>query len=444
MFMNLKFQVFFFTASLILNFQAAAQTQAIQEIIDHEYGYLEELYKHLHAHPELSNREENTSERIADELRRIGLVVTENVGGFGVVGVLENGEGPVVMVRSDMDALPIMEETGVSFASTRTAVLASGEETGVMHACGHDMHMAVMVGTARALNKLRDQWSGTLIFIAQPAEETGSGARAMISDGLFERFPRPDYSLALHVNSALESGKAGVVSGYAYANVDNITILVKGRGGHSAYPDLTVDPIIIASGLVLNLQTIISREISALDSAVLSVGSFRGGHTANVIPNEVELRITLRTFRDEVREKIIRRIRDMSDAAGKAAGLPEGEWPEIELNENPNPSVYNDPPLAERVSRTLKNVLGKDNVVDISPVMYGEDFALYGRSSPDIQAVLYSLGSVKPADIALYEEGSIDAIPSTHSSRYLPDLEPTLRTGILTMGSTVLELMSSD
>ena len=441
--MKLKSCVFFLLTILLLNGPVLAQTEAIQNIINDDQAYLEELYKYLHANPELSSHEQSTARRIAEELRDLGIDVTEHVGGYGVVGVFENGPGPVVMVRSDMDALPIREQTGAPFASTRTAVLDNGEETYVMHACGHDLHMTVMVGTARALTKLSDRWNGTVVFIGQPAEETGTGARDMINDGLFERFPRPDYVLALHVNSALESGKTGIVSGYAYANVENINIRVKGRGGHGAYPDLAVDPIIMATGLVQNLQTIISREIPALDSAVLTVGSFRGGHVANIIPDEVELKITLRTFKVEVRDKIVERIRQMSDAAGKSAGLPEEEWPLITFDGSPLPSVYNHPGLAGFLSQTFKGVLGEDNVIELSPVMYGEDFAMYGRVSPEIPAVIYSLGAVSPEDIALYEEGLIDDIPSTHSSRFLPDLTPALQTGILTMSSAVFNLISS-
>ncbi len=439
----LKSSAFFLLALLVFNCPLVAQTETIREIIDNDRAYLEELYKYLHANPELSSHEKNTAKRIADELRGLGIDVTERVGGYGVVGVFENGPGPVVMVRSDMDALPIREQTGVPFASTQTAVLDNGEETYVMHACGHDMHMTVMVGTARALTELSDRWNGTVVFIAQPAEETGTGAKDMINDGLFERFPRPDYALALHVNSSLASGKTGVISGYAYASVDNITIQVKGRGGHGAHPELTVDPIIMASKLVLDLQTIISRETSALESAVLSVGSIRGGHTANIIPDEVELKITLRTFKDEVRDKIVKRIREMSDAAGKAAGLPEEEWPHIIHDDDPLPSVYNDPDLADLIVRSFENVLGKENVAELTPAMYGEDFAMYGRVSPEIPTVIYSLGSISPEDFALADKGKIDAIPSTHSSRFLPDMKPTMQTGILTMSSAVFDLMSS-
>ena len=262
----------FFCVTLILLFclhkGVNAQTAEIEQVIEKSYTEWVELYRHLHSNPELSLQESNTSKRMAEELGRLGFDVTEDVGGHGVVAVLKNGEGPAVLVRSDMDALPIKEQTGVEFASSETTIL-EGQKTPVMHACGHDMHMTAMIGTANTLTELKDSWSGTLILIAQPAEEIGAGSKAMINDGLFERFPRPDYAFALHVNSALESGKAGITPGYAYASVDEIQVLIKGRGGHGAYPDLTVDPVVMASKLVLNLQTIITREISAFESVVL-------------------------------------------------------------------------------------------------------------------------------------------------------------------------------
>lgn len=429
---------------LIAGQNGLAMAQDVQGYIDEDYSELEELYKYLHANPELSLQEENTAAQITRELKNLGIEVTEGVGEFGVVGVIQNGEGPTVMVRSDMDALPIREETGVPFASSQRAFLDNGDETYVMHACGHDMHMAVMIGTARVLTEIKEYWNGTLIFIAQPAEEVGVGAKNMIEDGLFERFPRPDYALALHVNSAMESGKVGITPGYAYAIVDAIRILVKGRGGHGAYPDLTVDPIVMASKLVLDLQTIISREISAFESAVLSVGTINSGSSNNTIPETAELRITLRTFKPEIREKIIGRIMDMADAAGMAAGLPEDEWPKVFVREDPNPEVYNSRGLSEKMGETFRNLLGEENVEILSPVMYGEDFGRYGRVAPDIPILMYSLGAIDPEQFRLKEEGLIDSIPPTHSSRFIPHLEPTLRTGILTMSYAVLRLMGTE
>ncbi len=420
------------------------QTGQIKDIIDREYQEIEKLYKHFHAHPELSNEEAETSERLAGELEHLGFSVTEGVGGHGIVAVLENGEGPVVMVRADMDALPIKEETGVSFASDKTVTTSEGESVPVMHACGHDMHMSVMVGTAQVFTSLMEQWEGTLVLIGQPAEEKLSGARAMIEDGLFERFPLPDYILGLHVNSAQASGKVGYSPGYAYANVDVGRIVVKGRGGHGAYPDLTIDPVVIASRLVLNLQTIISREISALDPANITIGSIHGGTSGNIIPNEVELELVFRTLNDDTREKLIKRINEMSEGTGLSAGLPEEDWPRLELESDSHvSSVYNTPALGERLKNSFARAVGAENVHEISPLMYGEDFGEYGSAKPEIPAFLYSLGSVKPEDMEAAEKGLI-VPPSTHSSKYLPDMEPTIRTGILTMSSAVFDLLEGE
>lgn len=443
--MNKSGTVVFIFLTLFLSIQGIvkAQSAEIKQVIERNFAEWEELYKYLHSNPELSLQESNTSKRMAQELKTLGYDVMENVGGHGVVAILKNGEGPTVLVRSDMDALPIKEQTGVEFASSETTIL-DGQETPVMHACGHDMHMAAMIGTAKTLTELKDSWSGTLILIAQPAEEIGAGSKAMINDGLFERFPCPDYAFALHVNSALESGKAGITPGYAYASVDEIQVLINGRGGHGAYPDLTVDPVVMASKLVLNLQTIITREISAFESAVLSIGAIQSGSSYNTVPESAELRITLRTFKENIRQKILQRIHDMAEATGKAAGLPKEEWPEVVVDEEPLPEVYNSPELSKIMLETFGDILGKENVVELSPVMYGEDFGRYGRVEPEIPILLYSVGAIDPQQMELKEQGLIDSIPSTHSSRFLPDVEPTLKTGVLTMSSAVLRLMGND
>lgn len=429
---------------LICNSPLFSQIGEIKNIIDQEYDYIENLYKYFHAHPELSTEEAETSDRLAGELEQLGFSVTEEVGGHGIVAVLENGDGPVVMVRADMDALPIKEETGVPFASTKTVTTSDGESVPVMHACGHDMHMSVMVGTARVFANLKDQWEGTLVLIGQPAEEKLMGARAMIEDGLFARFPLPDYILGLHVNSAQASGEVGYSPGYAYANVDVGRIVVKGRGGHGAYPDLTVDPVVLASRLVLDLQTIISREISALDPANITVGSIHGGTSGNIIPNEVELELVFRTLDDGTREKLIKRINEVSEGTGYAAGLPEADWPRLELeSESHVSSVYNTPELGERLKKSFSKAVGEENVYVIPPLMYGEDFGEYGSEKSEIPAFLFSLGSVKPKAMKAAEKGLIDP-PSTHSSKYLPDVEPTIRTGILTMSSAVFDLFEDN
>ncbi len=423
---------------------AFGQSDVINNVINDHFESLQELYKHFHANPELSLQEENTSLRLAEELRELGFSVTESVGGHGIVAVFENGAGPVILVRSDMDALPMREETGVPFASTATAITAEGEQTYVMHACGHDMHMAAMVGTAKVLSELNEQWSGTLVFIGQPAEELFLGARAMIRDGLFERFPVPDYMLALHVDSAMPSGQVGFSTGYAYANVDMGEIVVRGRGGHGAYPNYTVDPVVMASRIVLDLHTMISREISAIDPANISIGSIRGGSSANIIPAEVRMEIALNVQREETRNRLIERIEEKLKGAGIAEGLSEDEWPRLILNENTRvASVYNDPEMGERVRGTFKRVLGEENVHETLPFMYGEDFGEYNHAMPDIPGILFGVGSIPPDDMKAAEAG-LKNIPTTHSPLYLPDLEPTLRTGILTMSSAIIDLMNGN
>lgn len=442
--MTYKFNVLIPFLTLIFSSAVFAQMHAVEQIMDENYDYLESLYEHFHAHPELSLQEENTSAKLAGELRQLGFTVTERVGGYGIVGVLENGDGPVILVRSDMDALPMREETGVPFASTQITTNNEGEETYVMHACGHDMHMAIMVGTAKVLTRQKDHWQGTLVFIGQPAEEILSGARAMIADGLFERFPEPDYMLALHVNSAMESGQVGFSSGYAYANVDMGRIVVRGRGGHGAYPNLTIDPVVIASKLVLDLQTVISREISALDLANISIGSIRGGSSANIIPNEVLMNVALNAHGEETRERLIRRVREKLEGAGMAAGLPREDWPRLILDEDTRvSSVYNNPGLGRMLEETFTRVLGEENVHETPPLMYGEDFGEYGSARPETPALLFGVGSI---DLEVVEQagGDFSEIPSTHSPDYLPHLTPTMKTGIMTMSSAVMDLLSAD
>lgn len=442
--MKLKFSALVLTFTAILYSTTFGQSDAVENIIDDNYDYLEDLYKHFHEHPELSLQEESTSGKLAAELEQLGFTVTRNVGGHGIVGVLENGDGPVILVRSDMDALPMKEETNAPFASKQIAKNIDGEETNVMHACGHDLHMAAMIGTARVLLHEKDQWQGTLVFIGQPAEELLSGARAMIQDGLFERFPEPDYMLALHVNSAVETGKVGFSPGLAYANVEMGEIIVKGRGGHGAYPDATVDPVVLASQLVLDLQTIISREISPHDLANISIGSIRGGSSPNIIPNEVTLQVSLNVHTDATRDLLIDRIEEKAKGAGMAAGLPEEDWPQLVLNDDTRvSSVYNDPEMGEKVRDSFERLLGEENFYEAQPTMYGEDFGEYNHARPDIPGILFGIGSISPENMEAGEKGELE-IPTTHSSKYLPDLEPTLKTGIKAMSGAVIDLLSGE
>lgn len=415
----------------------------IRSLVASEYTDLEKLYRHLHANPELSFQEKNTSARLASELRAVGFDVTEGVGGHGIVGVMSRGAGPTVLVRTDTDALPVQEETGLEWASRVRAVDDLGTEVPVMHACGHDVHMTCFVGTARVLAAMKDGWTGTLVFIAQPAEERGAGARAMLADGLYEKFPRPDYALALHVDSSIEAGTVGFTPGFAMANVDSVDITVRGIGGHGAYPETTKDPVVIASQIVVALQTIVSREIRAIDPAVVTVGSIHGGTKHNIIPDEVRLQLTVRSYSDSVREQLLSSIRRIAVGVGRTAGLPEELLPEVRtMEEEYTPSTYNDPALVGRVTGVFRALLGEENVTERESMMGGEDFGRYGREEPRIPIFMYRLGSIGPERFrAAVREGK-GRLPSLHSGYYHPDAEPTIRTGVLTMSAAVLELLA--
>jgi amidohydrolase len=415
-------------------------SKQIMSVIDREYSSLESVYTHLHAHPELSLHEKQTAAFLADALAKTGCQVTTGVGGHGIVGVMKNGPGPVVLIRTDMDALPLKENTGADFASTQVARLESGKETSIMHACGHDMHMAVWVGVARVLSQTKKDWSGTVIFVGQPAEENGLGAIAMLSDGLFTKFPRPDYALALHVNSALESGKVGICSGYVLANIDAVDILIKGKGGHGAVPHLTLDPIVLASKMVLGFQTIVSREITPQLPALISVGSIHGGSNNNIIPDEVKLELSIRSFDEGVQKALIEKIKRTCEGIAYSAGVEPQNYPVVTVRKEHSPAVYNDPVLAGKIFENFTQLLGEENVVRLTPEMFGEDFGWYGREKPTIPTLIYSLGSVNPAKMADAKKNN-QIVPSTHSSSYLPDTTPSIRTGVLSMSSAAMFLL---
>lgn len=407
-----------------------------------DYAELEAFYKHLHQHPELSFYEYQTAARLATELRKLGFEVTEKVGGTGVVGVLRNGEGPVVLVRTDMDALPVEEATGLPYASTVRTRDEAGNEVGVMHACGHDIHMTVWLGAARALARHRDRWSGTLVFIGQPAEERGGGAKAMLADGLYERFPYPDYGLALHVSSNLPAGTLGYCPGYAMANVDMVDITVHGRGGHGAYPHTTIDPVVLSARIIMALQTIVSREISPIDPAVLTVGAIHGGTKGNVIPDDVHLQLTLRSYKEEVRQALIDKIKRICRGEAISAGLPEDLMPEIELRPEHTPALYNDPELTQRVVSVFRNTFGDERVVPLEPEMVGEDFARYGLTEPRVPIFMFRLGAADPELVEAAARGEA-VLPSLHSARFAPVPEPAIKTGVTAMTEAILHLLES-
>ena len=416
------------------------KTDGLRRQADADYAYLENLYIHYHTHPELSFYEKETSKRMAEELRKIGFDVTEKVGGNGVVGVLKNGEGPTILVRADMDALPIVEETGKPYASTVTTQDEAGNTVGVMHACGHDIHMTVWAGAARRLAAMKGEWKGTLVFIGQPAEERSGGAKAMLADGLYERFPVPDYAIALHDTPDLPAGMVGYCSGYSLANVDMMDITVFGKGGHGAAPQTTQDPVLLASRMVVALQSIVSREISPLDPAVVTVGSIHGGTKGNIIPDEVRLELTMRSYSDEVRMALIEKIKRICNGVAMSAGLTEEKYPEYKLREEYTPSVYNDPQLTERIRQVFIQTLGSGNVRQMPPGMVGEDFARYGRTEEQVPILLFWLGASDPELFEAAQRGAL-SLPSLHSSGFAPMPEPTIKTGVLAMTCAVLELL---
>jgi len=411
-------------------------------VADHLDG-LESLYQGLHAHPELSFHEEKTAARLAGILEKDGFQVSEKIGGTGVVGILMNGAGPVVLVRTEMDALPVLEETGLPFASTVRVLDDAGRSVGVMHACGHDVHMTVWSGTAAFLGQHKDLWKGTVVFIAQPAEERGAGAREMIDGGLFTFFPKPDYTLALHVDSELPAGVVGYTPGYCYANVDSVDILVRGRGGHGSAPHTTHDPVALAARIVMGLQTIVSREVNPLDKAVITVGSIHGGTKHNIIPNEVKLQLTVRSYTDKVRHQLLDGIRRVARGEAEAAGFPEDLLPVVKiLDEEYTPAAYNDPGLVERVNRALVRELGSGNVVEVPPSMGGEDFGRYAASAK-VPGYMFRLGSINRARWEAAQKPGAEPLPSLHTSHYAPLSETSIRTGVTAMTSALLELLGT-
>src|SRR5438046_2360624 len=423
--------------------------QTPQSLADAELPSLLTIYKDFHTHPELSAHEERSSAILAKELKAAGCEVTEHVGKydkpgvtcFGVVGVMKNGAGPTVLVRSDLDALPVHEETGLPYASTVTTKNDEGKEVPVMHACGHDIHMSTLVGTARALAKLRDKWHGTIIFIGQPAEEMVGGARAMLKDGLYTRWPKPNYALALHDDAEIETGKIGVTEGYAFANVDSVDVTVHGVGGHGAYPHKTKDPIVLAAEIINAWQTIASRENNPLDPVVITVGSIHGGTKHNIIPDEVKMQLTVRTYKPQVRERVLADIDRIAKGCAAAAGIPPDLAPIVSVSKDfVAPATYNNPELTKRLIAVWKKSLGNENVEIVDPTMGGEDFSEYSLPDHSIPAVDFHFGAVDPAKIAEFKQAGKE-LPTLHSSKFAPVPEPTIRIGIIGMTAAVLDLM---
>ena len=408
----------------VLSTLALAQAPSLSRQVDVIYPEVRALYLDLHQNPELSSHEAQTAAKLAGRLRDLGYQVTEHVGGTGVVAILKNGAGPTVMLRTELDGLPVEEKTGLAYASKVRTKDDARRDVGVMHACGHDVHMASLFGTAAVMARSKDGWHGTLILIGQPAEETISGAKRMIEDGLMTRFPKPDIALALHVGNQLPAGKVGVGPGYRFSNADSLRITIYGKGGHGSMPNTTVDPIVIAARTVVALQTIVSREIKPGEVAVVTVGYIQAGTKNNIIPDQAELGLTVRSYKPEVRKQVLAAIERITKAEASSAGTlrePKIEHPEA------TDAVYNDPALAQRMQGVLETSLGKDNVAVEEPGMASEDFSYFTAQA--VPSFYFSLGGADPAKYAEARASGVN-LPSNHSALFAPDADPALRTGV--------------
>lgn len=431
--------------ALTLALAAAAPLQAndLRTDLQADMPDLMDLYRDLHANPELSFEEHRTARILAERMRKLGFEVTEGVGQTGVVSVMRNGDGPTIMLRADMDGLPVVEQTGLPFASTKTATPASGVETGVMHACGHDTHMAGFIGAAQLLADRKSEWSGTLVMILQPAEELGLGALAMLEDGLYTRFPKPDYVLAFHDAAQFPAGMVGYSPGFALANVDSVDITVRGVGGHGAYPHTAKDPVVIASAIVTQLQTLVSRESSPLDPAVVTVGSFHAGSKHNIISDQAKLQLTVRSYSDESRKLLLDGIERIAKAQAMSFGLPEELYPVVTVEDPYTPSTYNDPDFTNRVVAGFRSRFGEDRVMQVPSVMGGEDFSQFRRAAPDdVESFIFWVGGVPQAQWEAAQKGEAQ-LPSLHSPFWAPDAEKVIATGAEGLAGAALDLMKS-
>jgi hippurate hydrolase len=422
---------------------APAGGATLTEAVKADMPLLMTLYRDLHASPELSMQEVRTPAKLAPEMRKLGFTVTEKVGKTGVVAVMRNGPGPVLMLRADMDGLPVVEQTGLPFASKVRATARSGVETGVMHACGHDTHMTAWIGAARRLAAMKDQWSGTLVMILQPGEETGEGAKAMLDDGLYTRFPKPSHVVAFHDAAALQAGVIGITPGYALANVDSVDITVKGVGGHGAYPHTTKDPIVLASRIVGTLQTLVARENNPADPAVVTVGSFQAGAKHNIISDEARLQLTVRSYTPEVRKLLLDGIRRIARGEAIAAGMPEDRMPQVAIREAEfTPATFNTPPLSERALALFQQRFGPERAVKTPAVMGGEDFSRFWLADKSIESLIFWVGGTPKAkwDAA---GGNAQKLPSLHSPFWAPEAEAVISTATEALTLAALDILKN-
>jgi amidohydrolase len=427
-------------AVALLMASTTAPAATLSESIKADMPLLMTLYRDLHANPELSMQEVRTPAKLAPEMRKLGFDVTEHVGKTGVVAVMKNGPGPVLLIRADMDALPLKEQTGLPFASKARGKTPEGLETDVMHACGHDTHVATWLGTGRRLAALRGQWSGTVVMVLQPGEEIGQGAKAMLNDGLFTRFPKPDVMLAFHDSASLPAGVIGLTPGYAMANIDSVDVTVKGVGGHGAYPYTTKDPIVLASRIVTALQTLVSRENNPLNPAVVTVGSFHAGTKHNIIPDEAKLQLTVRSYTPEVRKLLLDGIRRIARGEAIAAGMPEDRMPVVTLQPISGDATFNTEQLSGHMTELFGSHFGKDRVVQSKPVMASEDFGQFWLTDKSKQSLLFWVGGVPRAkwDAA---GGDETKLPSLHSPFWAPEAETVIATATEAMTVAALDIL---
>ncbi len=430
-------------AILLIQINTIAQVpEKIRKEAKNQTSYAVDLCQTLHANPELAFQEFETAKRISLELTQNGLDVTDNFGGNSVVGILRNGEGPVIMLRTDMDALPLEEKTGLPFASRKITTDGNGNKIPVMHACGHDIHMSVLVGTVRALKALQNEWRGTLMVIAQQAEEVSGGSSKAIEAGIFSKFPLPECALAFHINPELASGTIGLVGGPVFAGVKTVEIVVYGKGGHGAYPEKCIDPIVIASRIVLDLQTIVSRETSPFEPIVVTVGSIHGGTRPNIIPDEVKLELTVRYYSFEAGQKVIEAIKRISKSAAQMAGMPDNKLPDVKVLKVETPPVLNNVPLSEKLHGFATEIIGDSNVIKINPSMVAEDFGKYGLTPEKVPICLIWLGSTSPNLMKELDAKGEKPAP-LHSQVLNPDYSTTIETGIKIMTGNVIGLTKS-
>jgi hippurate hydrolase len=426
-------------AALPLAFALPVAAQDVPGLIRADMPGLMDLYRDLHAHPELSGQEVKTSAALAARARAMGFTVTEKVGGTGVVAVLKNGPGPVLLIRADMDGLPVVEQTGLPFASKAKAT-QGGQDSGVMHACGHDTHMTTWVETAKILSLAKDKWSGTLVMILQPAEETGKGARSMLDDGLFTRFPHPQYALAFHDSASLPAGQVAYTPGFTFANVDSIDIVVKGVGGHGAYPQMTKDPIVLGAKIVMALQTLVSREQDPQDPAVVTVGAFNAGAKHNVISDSATLLLTVRSYSDETRAKLIAGIRRIARGEAIASGMADDKMPVVTVKDEFTPSTFNPPAFAQEMGDVLTANFPAGQVTQTPAVMAGEDFGRYWREDKSIRSFIFWVGGVPADRMAKAARGEI-VLPSLHSPFWAPEADKVIASGSEAMSVLALDIL---